>query len=167
MQSTRLQLSWSQWSPLSGKDPKGLCHRRTPRDRAVRGFSTPSRTPVQGPGCPARTRTGFPELNHGLKLSPSTHPASPGLLEGIRPALNPASSRGLQKRGKEKWRGCLAAPVTIQLSLCPRQPGLLVSCSRQGAFLLHAEPIARSLTGGNLPPHFHAGKKGVHREQCR
>lgn len=35
MQSTRPQLSWSQWSPLSGKDLKGLCHRRTPRDRAV------------------------------------------------------------------------------------------------------------------------------------
>lgn len=82
-------------SPQDTKGQSSLC------------FSTPSRTPVQGPGCPARTRTGFPELNHGLKLSPSTHRASPGLLEGIRPALNPASSRGLQKRGKEKWRGCL------------------------------------------------------------
>lgn len=118
------QLCWSQRggsqgvvSPQDTEGQSSLC------------FSSP----VQGPACPARTRTSFPELRHSLELSPSTSRASPGTAGGDLPCSEPP--RVCRHQAKRVEGLSEVTRVTIQLSPCPGQ--LL----RQGAFLLRAQPL--------------------------
>ena len=95
-------------SPV-GRTPRGVFHPRTPRERAVsalRGSCIPS----QGPECPADTEGHKDRFLWAQPQLETVHqvPNMPplGLLGGIHPALDPVSSRGLEKPGMEKWRGC-------------------------------------------------------------
>lgn len=87
--SCTAEVSWNS----AGRTPGGC----VTAGQGSLSASAPVLHPCPGSCVPARTRTGFPELNHNLKLSPSAH----------RAGSEPVSSRALEKPGKERWRGCL------------------------------------------------------------
>lgn len=84
---------------LVGRTTRSVCHPGTPRDRAVCAAGSWMPCRVRGP----QGQASQPQLETVHQV-PNMPPL--GLLEGIRPALNPVSSWGLEKPGMERWGGC-------------------------------------------------------------
>lgn len=131
----QLQLQLPSCAGASREDP-GACVTAGHRGTEPSVLQQPSRSPVQGPACPARTRTGFPELQHSSESSPSTPRAPPGAAGGDLPCSEPPR---VCRNQAERVKGLPEVTrVTIQLSPCPGQPGQLL---RQGASLLRAQAV--------------------------